>query len=556
MPSQTDLAPADSRTAEAEFDAVIIGAGFSGLYMLQRLRELGLTAQVYEAGSDVGGTWYWNRYPGARSDSDSTVYCFSDKFSEELLRQWEWSERYPSQPEILRYLQWVADKLDLRRDIHCGTRVSSAVYDEATNRWRVTTEAGEQVSARVFIPAVGALSKPNVPEFEGLEDFEGQWFHTARMPPEGVNFAGKRVAVIGNGATAVQVVPEVAREAAHVWEFQRNPYHCIPGRNHRLDADDWDEIHTHHKEIWDKARNNFAGFPYSDFLGLAAEFSPKERQRILEESWMKGGFPIAFTFADVLANPETNEEYMAFLRSKIHGIVHNPAVADLLMPKVPFASKRMPIEHGYYAAFNRNNVTLVDMKSSPIERITSKGIQTSDREYEVDIIVMATGFDGYTGSLLAMDIRGRNGQQLKERWAEELRTYLGLAVSGFPNMFLIYCGPYNPAILANAPTLIEQQGEWIIRCLKYLRTEAYDYIEALPESEERFLKLHREISNATLIPQTDSWWTGANVKGKERQLLSWCGGFPAYDRLCDEEAIGGYPGFILRAPATRAKAKR
>jgi cyclohexanone monooxygenase len=549
MPTQNNVAPSESElTATSELDAVIIGAGFSGLYMLQRLRELGLKARVYEAGSDVGGTWYWNRYPGARSDSDSTVYCFSDRFSEDLLRQWEWSERYPSQPEILRYLQWVADKLQLRSQICCGTRVSSAVYDDEANRWTLTIDAGQQVSARMFIPAVGVLSKPNIPAFEGLEEFAGQWFHTSRMPREGVDFSGKRVAVIGNGATAVQVVPEVAREAADVWEFQRNPYHCIPGRNHRLDADDWNEIHAHHKEIWDKARSNFGGFPYADFLGPAADFAPDQRRQILERSWMQGGFPILFaTFDDVISNPETNDEYLAFLRSKIHEIVRDSAVADLVMPKVPFVTKRPPIEHGYYAAFNRENVTLVDMKSSPIKRITPKGIRTSDREYEVDIIVLATGFDAYTGSMLAMDIRGRGGKPLGEKWRGDLRAYLGLSVSDFPNMFMVYCGPFNPAILTNAPTLIEQQGEWVTQCIRHMRARGYDYIEARPEAEDRFLKLHGEISNATLIPQTDSWWTGTNIEGKARQLLSWCGGFPAYRQLCDEEAAAGYPGFILRA---------
>jgi cyclohexanone monooxygenase len=345
----------------------------------------------------------------------------------------------------------------------------------------------------------------------------------------------------------VQVVPEVAREAAHVWEFQRNPYHCLPGRNHQLDADDWDEIHTHHGEIWETARNNFGGFPYSDFHGEGPDFTPEQRRRMLEDGWMKGGFPLAFaTFSDVVSNRETNREYMTFLRSKIDGIVHDPAVAELIMPKVPFASKRPPIEHGYYAAFNRDNVTLVDMKSAPIEQVTPTGIRTGEGDYPVDIIVIATGFDAYTGSLLAMDIRGRDGQALADSWASGPRDYLGLAVSGFPNMFLLYCGPFNPAILTNAPVLIEQQGEWIIDCLRHMDENGYQCIEARPEAEDEFIALHRETSDATLIPSTDSWWTGTNVADKSRTLLSWCGGFPAYRELCDEAAQDYQHGFTLR----------
>jgi cyclohexanone monooxygenase len=543
--TQTRSAP-DGGGRVTELDALVIGAGFSGLYLLRRLRELGMSALAYEAGSDVGGTWYWNRYPGARSDSDSTVYCFSERFSPELLREWEWSERYPSQPEIQRYLGWVADRMDLRRDIRFNTRVTSAVYDEAANRWLISTDSGERVSARVFLPAVGALSAPVIPEFPGMDEFGGQWFHTARMPDD-VDFAGKRVAVIGNGATAVQVVPEIAREAAHVYEFQRNPYHCLPGRNHRLDADDWEEIHTHHAEIWETARNNFGGFPYNDFLGDGPDFSAEERRRLFEEGWNKGGFPLAFaTFADVVTSEATNDQYMDFLRSKIATIVRDPAVAELVTPKVPFATKRPPIEHGYYACFNRDNVTVVDIKGSPIERITPAGIRTTDGEYQVDIIVVATGFDAYTGSLLAIDIRGRNGLSLRDRWAQGPRNFLGLAAHGFPNMFMLYCGPYNPAILTNAPTLIEQQGEWIIECLRYLDATGCDYIEARPESEEEFLRLHQETADATLIPRTDSWWTGTNVAGKTRTLLSWCGGFPAYRELCDKAAADDYQAFTLR----------
>lgn len=531
-----------------ELDAVVVGAGFSGIYMLERLRRMGLSVLVLEAGTDVGGTWYWNRYPGARSDSDSMVYCLSDRFSEELLKEWEWSERYPSQPEIQSYLRWVVDKLDLRRHMEFGTRVVSASYVDSRHVWEVSTDAGTHVTARFFIPAVGALSHPVVPDLPGIDTFQGQWYHSARLPVEGVDFAGKRVAVIGNGATAVQIVPEVAKEASEVWEFVRHPYHCLPARNHQLDEDDWREIHAHHEEIWEQARQNFLGFPYRDFLGMASDFSAEQQQQILEECWMTGGFPFGLcTFADVLTDRKTNDIFMSFMKEKIGQIIHDPGRAAMVTPQDPFASKRPPLENGYYAAFNRDNVHVVDMKLSPITEITSSGIRTREREYEVDIILLATGFDAFTGSLLNMGIVGRGGLTLSEKWAGGPRDYLGLMVHGFPNMFMLYCGPFNPAILMNAPTLIEQQGEWISGCIEHLRAGGCQYIEPQQEAEDQFVALHEAVASATLIPETSSWWTGTNVEGKAHGLLSWCGGFPEYRRMCDEAASTGYSTFAVGA---------
>lgn len=546
MTSATQDVRAESQQRETDVDAVVIGAGFSGLYMLRRLRDLGLSVRAFEAGSDVGGTWYWNRYPGARSDSDSTVYCFSDQFDEEMLGEWEWSERYPAQPELLRYLQWVSERQELREHITFDTEVTAARYDDARNRWDVTTNGGETVSARYFVPAVGVLSKPNVPKFPGLDVFEGQWFHTGRWPHEGVDYAGKRVAVIGNGATAVQTIPAVAHQAGQVYAFSRSPYHCLPARNHRLDEKDWQEIHAHHKEIWAQARDNFGGFPYADFKGMGSDFSPKERQQIFEEGWRKGGLPLAFsTFADVLTSRDTNDKCLEFLRTKIGEIVHHPELAEQLTPTTPFVSKRPPLEHGYYSAFNRDNVSLINMTHTPITEITPKGIRTANGEYEVDIIIMATGFDAYTGSMLDIDIQGKDGLELREKWADGARDYLALTVNGFPNMFMIYCGPYNPAILTNAPTLIEQQGEWVIECVTHMHKHGYESIEPRQDAENAFVQLHQDRANATLIPETDSWWTGTNVEGKSRTVLSWCGGFPAYRQVCDE-AAQQYDGFTLR----------
>lgn len=529
-----------------DVDAVVIGAGFSGLYMLRRLRDLGLSARAFEAGSDVGGTWYWNRYPGARSDSDSTVYCFSDRFDEQMLAEWEWTERYPAQPEILRYLQWVSDRQDLRKDITFDTTVTTAHYDETRHRWQITTDGEETVSARYFIPALGPLSKPNIPSLPGLDTFEGLSFHTSEAPHEGVDYRGKRVAVIGNGATAVQAVPAIAHDAAQVYAFTRNPYHCLPARNHRLDADDWAEIRAHHSDIWAQARDNFGGFPYADFKGMGTDFTDEERQQIFEAGWSKGGFPLAFsTFADVLASRETNENFLDFLSSKIQTLVDDPTVAEQLTPTSPFVSKRPPLEHGYYSAFNRDNVDLVNMKTDPISEITPTGVRTQSGAYEVDIIVLATGFDAYTGPLFDIDIRGRGGLRLREKWADGPRDYLGLAVQSFPNMFMIYCGPYNPAILTNGPTLIEQQGEWIADCLRHMQQHGYDYIEPRQDAEDAFVQLHQDTANDTFIPETASWWTGTNIEGKPRTPLSWCGGFPAYRELCDQ-AAERYEGFDLR----------
>lgn len=535
----TSLDEAESPTSSTtEVDAVVVGAGFSGLYTLRRLRELGLSARAFEAGTDVGGTWYWNRYPGARSDSDSTVYSFSDYFNPELLPEWTWSERYPSQGEILSYLGWVAEREDLRRYITFSTKVTSAEFDDAGNQWVITTDGGETVRARYFIPAVGVLSKPNMPNFPGLDTFEGQWFHTSRMPKEELDYAGKRVAVIGNGATAVQIIPVVARTAAHVYEFSRNPYHCLPGRNHELDEEDWATIRSSHTEIFEQARQNFGGFPYPDFAGEGAAMTDEEKREVLERVWRKGGLTVAFsTFTDVAVNKETNDVVLGFMREKIAQVVRDPERAARLTPTSPFVSKRPPIEHGYYAAFNRDNVSIVDTKENPVAEVTAHSIRMTDgTEHEVDIILFATGFDAFTGSLFALNIRGKDGVALRDRWANGPSTFLGMTVPGFPNMFLHYCGPQNPAILTNGPTLIEQQGNWIGDCLAHMERNGYTVIDTDPDAEAAFMEAHNTIANATLIPGTASWWTGTNVDGKPSGLLSWCGGFPEYRRHCDEAA--------------------
>jgi cation diffusion facilitator CzcD-associated flavoprotein CzcO len=535
-------------TKPADVDVLVVGAGFSGLYLLKRLRDKGFSVKCLEAGSDVGGTWYWNRYPGARCDSDSTVYCFSEEFSEQLLAEWEWSERYPSQPEIHSYLRWVADKENLRGLIEFNQRLASARYDELNRRWEVTTQSGDTITARFFVPAVGALSHPNIPRFPGLEEFKGEWYHTARLPGD-VDYTGKKVVVVGNGATAVQIVPVISKVAAEVWELVRHPYHCLPARNHPLDQDDWADIHAHHKDIWERARSNYAGFPYPDPVGPIDAFTPAERREILEDRWFLGGFALAFsTFEvfDVFAREEVNRVFLEFLHDKIRGIIKDPAVADTLTPSDPFGSKRPPLEHGYYASFNRGNVHVVDLKREPIKRITERSVETSDHTIEADIILLATGFDAWSGAMVAMDVRGRGGVTLGQAWANGPEDYLGMAVAGFPNMLMQYCGPYNPAALINAPVLIEQQGQWIVDMLAWAREKGIEEFDVKPEAQAQFLQMHDQIASLTLISKTASWWTGANVEGKPRRVLTWCGGFPSYKALCDQCALGGYQEFTFR----------
>ncbi|MDI3339528.1 MAG: NAD(P)/FAD-dependent oxidoreductase [Sphaerobacter sp.] len=536
---------------QPEFDAVVVGAGFSGLYMLHRLRQLGVTTRVYEAGGGVGGTWYWNRYPGARCDSESWVYCYS--FSDEILQEWTWTERYPSQPEIERYLNYVADRLDLRRDIQFNTRVTAAAFDEATGRWLITTDAGEQVWATYFITAVGCLSADNLPAFKGLETFQGEWYHTGRWPQEGIDFTGKRVGLIGTGATGIQVAPVVAEQAEHLWVFQRTPNYAIPAHNRPLDPEFIRQLKASYGEVWEIVRRSAAGLPIEPVERSALAVSPEEQRQIYEAAWQKGGFYFLFeTFNDILVNPEANETAAAFIRSKIRETVRDPEVAELLCPSDhPYGTKRPPLEHGYYEAFNRDNVTLVDVRKSPIEEITPTGIRTTDGEYPLDIIIFATGFDALTGPLTRIDIRGRGGVALAEKWVSGPRNYLGVAVHGFPNMFTI-TGPLSPSVLTNMPAAISQHVEWIADCIGYLRQHGYRGIEATADAEDRWVAHANEAAEQTLYPRAKSWYIGANVPGKPRVFMVYVGGLQNYRARCQEIASKGYEGFSLTPEAALA----
>ncbi len=529
-----------------EFDAIVVGAGFSGLYMLHKLRDgVGLSVRVLEAGDGVGGTWYWNRYPGARCDSESHYYSYS--FSKELEQDWEWSERYPEQPEIMRYLNHVADRFDLRRDIQFKSRVTEASYDEAANRWNIRTDSGERLTAKFFIPAVGCLSAANIPRIAGLGSFQGTWYHTGEWPHEGVDFTGKRVGLIGTGSTGIQATPVIAALAAHLTVFQRTPNYSIPARNAPLSPEFQKYVKENYAEIRRKTRESTNGHPFEIADRSALAIAPEERQALYEDAWQHGGLRFRATFKDIMVNKEANDTAADFIRSKIRQIVKDPAVAAKLMPlDHPFATKRPPIDSDYFETFNRENVLLVDLRESPIEAITPAGVRTGNAEYPLDIIVFATGFDAMTGPMLRMDIRGKDGLPLKGAWAAGPRTYLGLQVAGFPNMFTV-TGPGSPSVLCNMPVAIEQHVDWIADCIGYIRERGLHSIETTPEAAERWVSHVNDAANATLLPMAgSSWYLGANVPGKPRVFMPYAGGMATYRNICEAVAAKGYEGFVLR----------
>ena len=540
MPS---AAPDRSADLSADFDVVVVGAGFAGMYLLHRLRGQGLSVRVFEAGSGVGGTWFWNRYPGARCDVESVDYQYS--FSEELLRDWTWTERYPAQPELLAYLNHVADRFDLRHDIQLNTRVAGAAFDEATGQWTVETVTGDRVTASYVIMATGCLSVPRIPQLDGLEGFAGDTYHTSSWPERGVDFTGKRVAVIGTGSSGIQSIPLIAEQAAHLTVFQRTPNHSVPAFNHRLDAAEQRDGVERFAEKREFAKSSFTGLTLPDTGLLANDSTPEQRSTVYEQRWRQGGLAMYGAFADVLVDAKANGTALEFFADKIRDKVHDPAVAEKLTPKgFPFGGKRICVDTNYFETFNRDNVTLVDITAEPIERVTASGIVAGGTEHPVDAIVFATGFDAMTGALLAMDIRGRGGRTLKETWAAGPRTYLGLAVAGFPNMFLI-TGPGSPSVFTNMVVSIEQHVDWIADALQRLRADGVAVMEVDPQAEEAWVEHVNEVADSTLLPRANSWYVGANVPGKPRIFMPYLGGFGAYRQRCDEIAAAGYDGFRL-----------
>lgn len=530
-------------------DVVIIGAGFSGLYMLHRARDvLGVDALVLEAGDGVGGTWYWNRYPGARCDSESYYYSYS--FSPELEQEWVWTSKYPAQPEILRYLEHVAHRFDLYRDIRLGTRVEKATFDDATSRWLVTTNTDEVISAAFVVSAVGCLSAANIPDIPGLDDFGGDWYHTGRWPHDGVDFTGKRVGLIGTGSTGIQATPVIAAQAAELTVFQRTPNYSVPARNGPLSVERAAEIKANYRAIREHTRTSFGGFPYDPSSRSALEVSPEERTATYEELWAEGGFKFMFgSFYDLLLSEEANETASEFIRGKIRTIVHDPEVAEILTPRdYPYGSKRPPIDTEFFETFNRSNVALVDLRATPIEEITCSGIRTTAGHHELDVIVFATGFDAMTGSLLRMDIRGRDGLSLRDKWADGPRSYLGVQIAGFPNLFTI-TGPGSPSVLSNMPVSIEQHVEWICDCIAYVRDAGRSTIEATQSAEEAWVEHVATVASATLFSRASSWYLGANIPGKSRVFMPYVGGVGNYRQHCDAVAANDYEGFAISSVA-------
>lgn len=532
------------RNSERNVDAVVIGAGFAGLYAVYRFREMGLSLRAFEQGSGVGGTWYWNRYPGASSDSESWVYSYS--FSDELEQDWTWSKRFPEQPEILSYLEHVAERFDLNAAYDFDTRITGASYDEASNVWTVETEHGETVTAKYLVTAVGCLSMAQVPDIPGRDDFAGEWYHTGEWPHEGVDFNGKRVGVIGTGSSGIQAIPIIARQAAHLTVFQRTPNFSVPARNAPLAPERATEIKKNIRKLREACRWSTIGHPY-DFRDAEALKTPPEKVREqFEADWQKGGFEWMFgSYADLLSDERANAMAADFVREKIREVVEDPEVARKLIPTgYPIATKRLPLDQGYFETYNRDNVTLVDLRDTPIETIVAEGVKTTEKTHELDIIVFATGFDALTGPLLRLNIRGRGGRPLREKWSEGPRTYLGIATVGFPNLFMI-TGPGSPSVLGNMPTSIEQHVDWVCECIEHLREQGAATIEPTGSAEDGWCAHVKELADDTLFTVVDSWYMGANVPGKPRVFLPYVGGFGTYRKLCQEVAEKDYEGFAI-----------
>ncbi len=541
MPAHETPAPAG---AEPDYDAIIIGAGISGLYQLLRLRELGLRVRVFETGTGVGGTWYWNRYPGARFDSESYSYGYS--FSAELLAEWNWSERFSPQPETLRYLNHVADKFDLRRDISFRSRVIAAHYRDAAG-WEVTLEDGSRHGARFLITAIGPLSAPTMPRIDGVETFRGKSFHTARWPHEEVRFEGKRVAVIGTGATGVQTIQEVAKTAGHLTVFQRTPNWCAPLHNGKISAEEMAKIRADYPDIFRRCQETFACFLHTPDRRRTFDVTEEEREAFWEKLYGSPGFGMwQGNFGDILTDRAANAAVSAFVAKKIRQRVKDPETAERLIPRNHgFGTRRVPLETKYYEVYNQPNVRLVDLNETPIERITPRGIETSDTEYEFDIIIYATGFDAITGSFDRIDIRGVGGRRLKERWANGPETYLGVMVDGFPNMFMVV-GPHTA--LGNIPRSIEYNVDWVSGVIRAMREQGLTLAEAPPEAVAAWTDHVRSLGEGLLSNEINSWMTGVNknVEGKQTRIIArYSGSAPAYRARCEEAAANGYRELVL-----------
>ena len=542
MPDTQVLSNPQGGDHVAEYDAIIIGAGISGMFMLYRLRELGMTTKVFEMGSNVGGTWYWNRYPGALSDTESFVYCYS--FDKALLQEWDWDTRYVTQPQILSYLNHVADRLDLRRDIEFNTGVTGARFDEQRNLWHVQLDSGKTVTARYLVTALGLLSATNVPDIKGIETFQGAQYHTGAWP-EGLDFKGKRVGVIGTGSTGIQVITALAPQVGHLTVFQRSPQYSVPVGNGPVSPDYVKSVKQNYDQIWKDVRSSVVAFGFKESAVPALSVSEEERRAVYQKAWERGGgFRFMFeTFCDIATDEAANETAAAFIRGKIAEVVKDPETARKLTPTDLYA-KRPLCDSGYYATFNRDNVSLVDVKANPIAEVTPKGIKTADGvEHELDVLIFATGFDAVDGNYTRIDLRGRNGLTIQEKWKSGPTSYLGVANADYPNLFMIL-GPNGP--FTNLPPSIETQVEWISDLIKHMNDTGHEVVEATHEGEDGWTATCKEIAGYTLFPKADSWIFGANIPGKARTVMFYLAGLGAYSQKLNEVAGSGYPGFDIR----------
>jgi acetone monooxygenase (methyl acetate-forming) len=529
-----------------KLDALIIGAGVAGLYQLHQLRELGMNVRAYDTASNVGGTWYWNRYPGARFDSEAYIYQYL--FSEELYKGWSWSEKFPGQSEIERWLNYVADRLNLRPDIQFDTTITGAEFDEATNRWTVKTNTGETIDTQFLVTCGGMLSAPLTNVFPGQETFKGKLFHTGRWPKEPVDLAGKRVGVVGIGATGIQVIQTIAGQAGHLTVFVRTPQYAVAMKNPKYGQPEIDAYKARFDELKSTIPNTFTGFEY-DFVHKWADLTPEKRREVLEETWQDGSLKLWLaSFGEMFFDETVNEEISEFVRDKMRARLKDPKLIDMLIPKdYGFGTHRVPLESNYLEAYLRPNVEAVNVRDNPIARVTPDGIQTVDGKlYELDIIILATGFDAGTGALTRIDIRGRGGRSLKEDWSRDIRTTMGLQVHGYPNLFTTATPLAPSAALCNMTTCLQQQTEWITDCIRYMRDHDLTVCEPTKEMEDRWVEHHDETANATLISKTVSWYLGSNVEGKPRRVLSYTGGVGTYRQKCAEVAANGYQGFDMR----------
>ncbi len=542
--TNVDTRPLNADEATATYDVMIVGAGFAGMYLLHKLRGLGFTARVFDAAGGVGGTWYWNRYPGARCDVMSIDYSFS--FDPELEQEWQWSEKYATQPEILRYANHVADRYDLWPDMQFETRIEAAHWNEGLGRWLVTTSAGDLVSTGHVVMAVGTLSAPKLPEIPGIESYQGATYQTQKWPHEGVDFTGKRVAVIGTGSSAIQSIPLIAAQATHTTVFQRTPNYSMPAGNRPLDPAEVATLKANYRDYRQRAKESFFGVPIEGEPKLCFEATEEERQATYQAGWDSGNLVgLIGGFADILFNKEANDTAAEFIRQQIRSIVDDPETAEALCPKdYPVGTKRPCLDTNYYQTFNKPNVRLVNLRQTPITEITPKGIKVGDEEIEVDAIVYATGFDAMTGSFTRVDIQGVGGVKLAEEWTNGPRTYLGVAMTGFPNFWAV-TGPQSPSVLSNMMVSIEQHVDWITDCLVHLRDKGYTTIEAEASAQEAWVEHSNELGNQTLYPLANSWYMGANVPGKPRVFLPYIGGCGPYRERCNEVAAKGYEGFKL-----------